>query len=274
MKSTELRLEGEAPFRILQLSDCHLLERAGQTMMGVDTELSLREVLRHLLSHPLWPPELILLTGDLVQDPFEDSYRRLRHIMDNLAVPWVCLPGNHYSPALMDAILCRHENHCARHILFPPWQLVCLNSHKENSHQGHLLRKELDFLAQSLTAGDGRPALIALHHPPVPVGSAWMDTMRLDNGEELLTLLSNFSQVKAVIFGHVHQTFSTHYQSIPLWSVPSTCFQFKPHSETFALDSLPPGWRWLELHPDGKIETWVERLENPPAGLDFHSEGY
>ncbi len=274
MTSIEFQLDDGDPFRILQLSDCHLLERPHQTLMGVDTELSFHKVLQHLLFHPLWPPRLILLTGDLVQDPFETNYLRLRHILDSLHVPWVCLPGNHDSPVLMDTILCQQKNHCAKHIIFPHWQIICLDSHKDNSHQGHLSRKELDFLARCLSSETKRSALIALHHPPVAVGSAWMDTMQLDNGDEFLTMLTAFRQVKGVIFGHVHQIFKAHYHSIPLWSVPSTCFQFKPRSENFALDPLPPGWRWFELYPDGKTETWVERLEDLPEGLDYLSQGY
>jgi Icc protein len=43
-------------------------------------------------------------------------------------------------------------------------------------------------------------------------------------------------------------------------STPSTCIQFKPGSKTFALDDLPPGYRRLDLHADGNIDTAVERL--------------
>jgi Icc protein len=41
-------------------------------------------------------------------------------------------------------------------------------------------------------------------------------------------------------------------------STPSTCAQFLPHSEFFALDERPPGLRWLDLHPDGRVATPVE----------------
>ena len=40
-------------------------------------------------------------------------------------------------------------------------------------------------------------------------------------------------------------------------STPSTCAQFLPRSDFFALDERPPGLRWLELHADGRIETEV-----------------
>ncbi len=274
MTPAELQLDENDPLRILQLSDCHLLEKPGQKLMGVDTELSFHQVLQHLRSHSLWPPDLILLTGDLVQDPFKDNYRRLLQTMDSLNIPWVCLPGNHDSLQLMETILCKKGSHCAKRISSPDWQIICLDSHKENTHRGHLRQQELDFLFQCLSNDPQRTALIALHHPPIAVGSAWMDTMKLDNGGEFLALVARFPQVKGIIFGHVHQVFTAHYGPIPLWSVPSTCFQFKPGSKDFALDRLPPGYRWLELYAGGRLETWVERLEHPPEGLDFLSVGY
>jgi Icc protein len=47
-------------------------------------------------------------------------------------------------------------------------------------------------------------------------------------------------------------------------SSPSTCAQFQPSSDTFALDTRPPGYRWIDLHADGSIDTsvvWVENFE-------------
>ena len=44
-------------------------------------------------------------------------------------------------------------------------------------------------------------------------------------------------------------------------ATPATCIQFKPDSNHFALDTLQPGWREIELHPDGRIETRVKRIK-------------
>lgn len=262
------------PLRLLQLSDCHLLARPGQTLMGVDTERSFQEVLTHLKRTPDWPPDLILLTGDLVQEPLPVAYERLSHYLETLQLPWVVLPGNHDDPEMMANILCRNAQHCAKHILTKTWQILGLNSYLPGSTGGHLDAAELELLTHSLAQAQDRPALIALHHPPLPVKSPWMDTMQVDNGQELLTLLERFPNVKGVIFGHVHQVFESNYRSIRLWSVPSTCFQFKPGSETFALDAQAAGWRWLELHACGQIHTRVERLDHLPPGLDFSLSGY
>ncbi len=262
------------PLRLLQLSDCHLLEQPGQTLMGVDTERSLQEVLTHLKRTQDWPPDLILLTGDLVQEPLPAAYQRLTRYLETLQVPWVVLPGNHDDPEMMATILCRNAQRCAKRILTHTWQILCLNSYLPRSTGGHLDAAELELLTRSLAQAPDRPALIALHHPPLSIASPWMDTMQLDNGREFLTLLESFPNVKGVIFGHVHQVFESNYRSLRLWSVPSTCFQFKPGSATFALAAEAAGWRWLELHACGQIHTWVERLDHPPPGLDVSLPGY
>jgi Icc protein len=42
-----------------------------------------------------------------------------------------------------------------------------------------------------------------------------------------------------------------------MMSTPSTCFQFVPGRDDFAIDDRPPGYRWLHLYPDGRIDTRV-----------------
>ena len=72
----------------------------------------------------------------------------------------------------------------------------------------------------------------------------------------------------------MHQQFDGHYNHIQLMSSPSTCVQFLPNSADFAVDTATPGYRWMELHPDGRIETGVERLEALPGSIDLASNGY
>jgi Icc protein len=48
-------------------------------------------------------------------------------------------------------------------------------------------------------------------------------------------------------------------------ATPATCAQFKPRSDDFALDDKPPGYRVLELMPDGSIATEVVWVDNRAA---------
>ncbi|NJR64597.1 MAG: 3',5'-cyclic-AMP phosphodiesterase, partial [Leptolyngbyaceae cyanobacterium CRU_2_3] len=47
---------------------------------------------------------------------------------------------------------------------------------------------------------------------------------------------------------------------------PSTCVQFSPNSDEFAIDPEgQPGWRLLTLYPDGRYETVVQRVFYPQS---------
>ena len=64
------------------------------------------------------------------------------------------------------------------------------------------------------------------------------------------------------------------YKGIKMMASPSTCIQFLPMSDEFAVDPIPPGYRWLELHPDGRIVTGIRRIEEIPGHIDMASVGY
>ncbi|MYD43161.1 MAG: hypothetical protein F4W90_04625 [Gammaproteobacteria bacterium] len=81
------------------------------------------------------------------------------------------------------------------------------------------------------------------------------------NGEDLLATLSKRHTARGYLSGHVHQAYDGQYERMKLMTTPSTCWQFKALTTQFAIDELPPGWRWLALQADGSIETKVSRLD-------------
>ena len=120
------------------------------------------------------------------------------------------------------------------------------------------MQTELDFLQQQLQSQPHQFALVCLHHHPITIGSPWMDRMGLDNGKQLLRLVSEYPQVRAILWGHVHQEYDRSQQGIRLLASPSTCIQFAPLAAAFALDENPPGYRWIDLYADGTLATGIE----------------
>jgi Icc protein len=63
----------------------------------------------------------------------------------------------------------------------------------------------------------------------------------------------------------VHQQFDgvrrNGHGDLRLMATPSSCVQFLPRADDFALDDRPPGYRQLVLHADGRIDTQVQWLE-------------
>ena len=250
-----------SPLVILQLTDLHYLAESGQTMSGVDTELSFRRVLEYAQSK-LGKIDLILVTGDLAQNPCISSYQRIVKELEKYQTRVVCLPGNHDDLSLMQQLISRQQINCNKHLKYKHWQVICLNSKKTGSQGGYLAPDELEYLADTLKKQTDLNTLIAVHHHPVPTKSPWMDGMMIENSDELFSLLKNHRHVKAIICGHIHQELEIQKNNLWVLGTPSTCFQFEPLCTKYTLDSQQPepGYRVLQLFPDGSIKSSVYRL--------------
>jgi Icc protein len=103
-----------------------------------------------------------------------------------------------------------------------------------------------------------------MHHHPLPMGSIWLDGVALRDSKDFWQIIDAHPEVRGVVCGHVHQAHDQERDGLRFMSTPSTCAQFLPRSDFFALDDRPPGLRWIELHADGRIETEVAWV--PKAG--------
>ncbi|MGH8499581.1 MAG: 3',5'-cyclic-AMP phosphodiesterase [Methylococcales bacterium] len=258
---------------VLQITDLHLLSEPDKRLLGVKTDETARQVIE-LAKSKTWPPDLIVLTGDLCQEPYGATYNRLDQTLQRLGVPCVCLPGNHDDPLLMQRELKSENVYYTTQILSEAWQIICLDSSRPESEAGHFPGKTLEILENHLDQYPEKFALVCLHHHPVSIGSAWLDTMVLDEKNKFFAILKSRSQCRAVACGHIHQALDITYENLQVFGTPSTCFQFKPGSENFLLDDKAPGYRRLCLHRDGTIETQVFRLPELPNGLNLLSSGY
>lgn len=260
------------PLRIAQITDTHLYASTDGSLLGLNTSECLDQVVQ--LAQQDNGFDLVVASGDLAHDGSEAAYQRVREQIGHLGIPVYCLPGNHDEASA----ICKHLNgenfHCTRSKLAGGWQLVFLDSTVEGREGGHLSAGELDVLSQALDKHPELPAIVWLHHQPVHMGSRWLDTMAVDNPDEFFAVIDRHPQVRAIVWGHVHQDFARQRNDVQLLSSPSTCLQFLPASEDFAVDEVPPGYRWLELYPDGSIQTGVKRLTEIPGRIDLSARGY
>jgi Icc protein len=247
------------PLEILQFTDLHLLSDLAETLWGLNTYETFANVRDEALSR-YQSVDLILLTGDLVHVPDDASYRLVQKSLTSISIPIYRLPGNHDDSRLMDKFLSGNAIIPDRSILLGNWQIVLLDSNAPADKGGRLKNTELDHLDHCLRAFPDHHALICLHHHPVPIMSSWMDTMALQNPQDLFAVVDRHAQVRGVVWGHIHQEFSGHRDRVKLLGTPSTSLQFKPHCKEFDTDDLGPGFRWLCLHPNGRIKTRVHYL--------------
>lgn len=264
---------GEHMLRILQITDLHLYADPTECLLGQNTRSTLDLVL-DLAQRTYWPVDRLLLTGDLVHDESLDGYHFLEDRLARLDTPCNGLPGNHDVSSLMMKTLSKSIVSTEPSVRCGAWNLVFLDSTIPGRDGGHLDVAQLDLLQTCLSAHPRHHALVCLHHQPVPVGSLWMDTMALDNPQEFFAIIDANPQVRGIVWGHVHQAFNAKRNGVALLGAPSTCIQFLPGSEDFAVDDLTPGFRWLDLFADGRIATGIERIAAYPDPMDLTSGGY
>lgn len=248
------------PVRILQITDPHLFADAAGTLRGLNTLATLAAVVDDIGRRD-WPADFIAATGDLSHDEPEGAYRLFRSVVEPLGLPVLCIPGNHDLRAAMQAVLATPPFHYCAALDSGPWLLVGIDSCIEGKAAGRVAGAELDRLA-GLLAGTGRPhAAVFLHHPPVSMGSRWLDSVGLDDRDAFLGVVAAAGNVRTVVFGHVHQQFDRTIGGIRIIGTPSTCAQFLPGSDDFALDDRPPAYRRIVLCPDGSVDTELVWLD-------------
>jgi Icc protein len=251
------------PIRLLQFTDPHLVARPGGALRGVDTRDSLQQVLRYARARH-WDADALLLTGDLVNDD-PGGYATVRELFGELGKPVWCLPGNHDQPEAMRRELAAAPFEVGGFHDLGAWRIVLVDSCAPGHAYGRISAAELARLEASLAGAGGRHVLIALHHHPVRMGSRWIDSVGLQNAPEFFALTDRSPELRAIVWGHVHQSLDTHRKGVRLLATPSTCAQFLPQVDQFAIDPSPPGYRRLALHADGSLETEVLRLPGLPA---------
>ncbi len=204
-------------------------------------------------------------TGDLSQDGSAESYRRVKAHFARLGAPVHCLPGNHDSPATLAEVMPGDGVHVERTFCYGGWQIVFLDSTVAGEDDGRLSTDELAALDQALRDRPTLYALVALHHHPLALGGAWGDWVSLANPDDLFAVLDRYPRVCGVLWGHIHQPFDGARGTVRLMGSPSTCIQFAPGEQgELATGPEPPGYRRIELRPDGTIGTEICWL-NPCA---------
>lgn len=276
-KSTDQRIRPMSPpatttstaaVQVVQLTDSHLFTAPDQRLLGLDTLASLHGVIDQVLED-MPQIDLVLATGDITQDGEEPAYQRFIEAMTRLPAPWHWIPGNHDDAARMAQLGAGHDFN-QPWVDAGAWRIVLLDSSVPGSVGGHLDERQLLRLDEALATAGERYLMVCLHHHPVPIGSAWMEPLGLDNSEQLFARLDADPRVRAVLWGHIHQYLDQQRGHIRLLASPSTCVQFAVGSDDFATDAQPPGYRWLRLHGDGHVETAVSRL---PAGCFVPADG-
>ena len=262
---------------MLQLSDPHLLADPAGQHHGVAALPQLADGLQQALAQLAAAeesPHALLISGDLCHDESWGGYARLAEllrpapapalasapVLAPALAPLLLLVGNHDHPQLLRSALGRQARIAPGLWPLEPaggWSLLALDSHCSGRDGGRLEPAQWRWLERVLSEPMVQgPLLVALHHPPLPIGDSLFDTIALEQGERLLTLLARSPRVRGVVFGYIHQ----HWQGIlpgrpevPLLGCPSTLRAFKPVQPCPLGRGDDPGVRLLTLTSQGEI---------------------
>ncbi|MFU2046768.1 3',5'-cyclic-AMP phosphodiesterase [Avibacterium volantium] len=262
--------------RLVQITDPHLFKDENGELLGINTQASFNQVLSEIKQSD-FDYELVLATGDLVQDSSSEGYLRFCETVQCLEKMVFWIPGNHdFQPKMFDIL--NHNNgniNPLKHLLIGEhWQILMLDSQVFGVPHGQLGQYQIDWLLSKLKDYPERYSLVVLHHHILSTNSAWLDQHNLRNALDLAYALSPFNNVKGILYGHIHQAVDSEWKGYKVMATPSTCIQFKPDSNSFALDTLQPGWREIELYNDGRIETRVKRIQQATFLPNMLGEGY
>jgi Icc protein len=110
----------------------------------------------------------------------------------------------------------------------------------------------LDFLAAALPRD--APSILLMHHQPVRIGSAWLDSFVADNADRFWDVVRE-QNVLGIFCGHAHMTYETAVDGIPVYGLRSTIYQFARSDEPM-LCLEPPHYRLVTVG-SGRVSTQV-----------------
>lgn len=264
------------PTRILQLTDLHLFGDPKTKLIGFNPCKSLQQVMVSVADSIVKkPPNLLALTGDISQDYSLTSYETAKKIFHNFPCQIAATMGNHDYPPTFTDFFGDPTQDSNKLFTLDNWRILFLNSHWPEHVGGQLAQIELDFLCRALATSREQHVMIFLHHPVLPVGSHWLDKIMTTNAAQFLEIIDQYHNIKAVICGHIHQQTHIMRLGVSYLSTPSTSWQFAVQSYDFKLDTLMPGYRWIDLYENGTFQTEVVRIDNDDTLVpDLNSKGY
>jgi Icc protein len=213
---------------LCQISDLHVKAERALAYGVVDTAACLERCVQRIAGlDPL--PDLVIATGDLVDEPDAASYGLLREILSGLPTPIYLMAGNHDERGALRAAFPDHDylpgdGFLQYAIAGYPVRVLALDSVIAGQPEGTLCAQRLRWLEQRLAQSDA-PTVIALHHPPFSTGIGHMDDMALREPSALERIVRRFPRVQRIICGHLHRPIQALFAGTLASVCPSTAHQ-------------------------------------------------
>lgn len=212
---------------IAQISDPHLRPAGVRYKDVMDPAVALAAAVRQINAlDPL--PDLVLLTGDVVDTGQPAEYAVACEVLAPLRPPLLVIPGNHDEREAFRAAFRDHGYLPAEgplHYVFGaagPVRVIALDVTVPGAHHGVADTAALAWLQRALEMEPDRPTVIMLHQPPLTCGVPYLDRYRCLEGERLAAVVARFPAVERVLCGHVHRQMQMRFAGTLLCTASST----------------------------------------------------
>ncbi|MBM3604168.1 MAG: phosphodiesterase [Alphaproteobacteria bacterium] len=216
--------------RLAHISDLHITTGSGAPgLVRSDAVARARALVKDVSEFP--GLDLVVITGDTVNDARAEEYDVLAEVLAGLNVPCVIIPGNHDNRVHLRRLV-PHQAYADPELLHHLWQcdhvrVLALDSLSPGEVGGRLLAPQLDWLADQLTRPFDGHTLVALHHPPCAAAMGTLDGPILIEGHlALRDLLDSQDRPATVLCGHLHRPFTARFGHTLVSAATSTAFQF------------------------------------------------
>lgn len=231
---------------IAQITDTHI-KLPGKLAYGVvDTADYLRKAVQRL-NEQQPRPDLVVMTGDLVDSGDPREYAHLREILAPLEIPFILVAGNHDERQALRTAFHDHDylpsTGFLHYVIEDKYALriIGLDTVIPGSGAGELCEERLQWLSDQLAAQPDRPTLVLMHHPPFQCGIAHMEKVGLMGIDELADVVRPHTQVQALLCGHLHRTIFT-----TVGGRPTICSISTAHQVALDLVTDSPGGFCME----------------------------
>lgn len=238
--------------RIIHMSDIHLAQ-GGRIIWNTDTKSHFDKAID--IIKEMRDIDAIIVSGDVSNDGTEWTYQYFDEKISSLGIPTYCCPGNHDNIDIMFHRYSSNSYQIKDDVLIKGWRFYFLNSvvpddddFQQNKARGYLEDKVLVALEKSLISNHA-PSVIVLHHPPQEPGG-WLNRKLLDNREEFNEIISRYSHVRMVLYGHIHYNLQHEENGILYSSAPSIGYAFDKNLPKFQIAYKQEGFDLIEIGHD------------------------
>lgn len=163
--------------------------------------------------------ELIVVTGDLVDEGSREGYLALKALLRGIRVPVALMLGNHDDrAAFLDVYPERRGEAGFVHAMheLSRGRALLLDTLSSGHDAGELCHKRLTWFEAQLAAGPG-PFWVFMHHNPVRTHLAPLDRIMLEERDAFAAVIARHRDRIAHIFhGHVHLPMSGSLHGVPI----------------------------------------------------------